>query len=392
MEGTTALYAQIKAGTLAGPPARKVSNYHADGQSPHTNGRLAPSQPGTLAVPQVVPQVDWTQFPKQPTCSGRDTELTQLSQWLVTERTCLVGLFGLGGQGKTTLAAQLAWSLAENGPFARILWRSLKNAPPFSTVLQGWLAFLSDASVAPLPHHVDEQLALLFACLQQQRCLLILDSVECIWRDDLPTETFRAGYEAYGQLMHQMVHTVHQSCLMLISRIRPPGFDTLAMATPEVQSLHIRGLTDDTSAHLLHTWGLTGSHDTMAALLERCSGHPLTLKLVATTVHGLLAGNLEAFGSDVLPIFDDIRVVLDQQFSKLSALEKEIMLRLAEAQQPIPLQTLRDTLSQPPSQPILLEALRTLQCRSLLETGATGLCVPHLVTEYMTHYGRGMMP
>ncbi len=392
MEETTALYEQIKAGTLAGPPAREASSHHADSQSLPTNGRLAPSQPGTLAVPQVVPQVDWTQFPKQPACSGRDTELTQLYQWLVTDEACLVGLFGLGGQGKTTLAAQLAWSLAENGPFARILWRSLGNAPPFSTVLQGWLAFLSDASGAPLPHHVDEQLALLFACLQQQRCLLILDSVECIWRDDLPAETSRAGYEAYGQLMHQMVHTVHQSCLMLISRIRPHGFDTLAMATPAVQSLHVRGLTDDTSAHLLHTWGLTGSHDTMATLLERCSGHPLTLKLVAMTVHGLLAGDLEAFCSDALPIFDDIRTVFDQQFIKLSALEKEIMLRLAEARQPIPLQTLRDTLSQPPSQPILLEALRTLQRRSLLETGAAGLRVPHLMTEYITHYGRGMVP
>ena len=391
MEETTALYEQIKAGTLAGPPARQASSYRVDAHSPHTNGHLAPSQPDTLSVPQVVPQVDWTQFPKQLTCSGRDTELTQLSQWLVTERTCLVGLFGLGGQGKTTLAAQLAWSLAENGPFARILWRSLKNAPPFSTVLQGWLAFLSDASVAPLPHHVDEQLALLFACLQQQRCLLILDNVECIWRDDLPAETFRAGYEAYGQLLHQMVHTVHQSCLMLISRIRPHGFDTLAMATPGVQSLHVQGLTDEASTHLLQTWGLTGSHDTMAALLERCSGHPLTLKLVAMTVQGLLAGNLEAFGSDVLPIFDDIRSVFDQQFNKLSVLEREIMLRLAEARQPIPLQTLRDTLRQPPSHPTLLEALRTLHRRSLLETGATGLGVPRLVTEYMTHYGCGMV-
>jgi len=129
----------------------------------------------------------------------------------------------------------------------------------------------------------------------------------------------------------------------------------------------------------------------MATLLEWCSGHPLTLKLVAMTVHGLLAGDLEAFCSDALPIFDDIRTVFDQQFIKLSALEKEIMLRLAEARQPIPLQTLRDTLRQPPSHPTLLEALRTLHRRSLLETGATGLGIPRLVTEYMTHYGCGMV-
>jgi Bacterial transcriptional activator domain len=117
MEDTTALYDQIKAGALAGPPAMQASSYHANGQSPHSRPGLAPSLPVPLSTPSAVvpsppgggthvrPQVDWTQFPKQPACSGRHAELTQLSQWLIADRACLVGLFGLGGQGKTTLAA-----------------------------------------------------------------------------------------------------------------------------------------------------------------------------------------------------------------------------------------------------------------------------------------------
>jgi hypothetical protein len=72
----------------------------------------------------------------------------EITQWLMVDRAGLAGLFGLGGQGKTTLAAHLAQSLADSGPFERIVWRSLVNAPPFSTVLQGGLAFLGDEQVA----------------------------------------------------------------------------------------------------------------------------------------------------------------------------------------------------------------------------------------------------
>jgi hypothetical protein len=115
----------------------------------------------------------------------------------------------------------LAWSLADRGPFERIVWRSLVNAPPFSTVLQEWLAFLGDDQVAPLPRHVDEQLALLLTHLQRQRCVLILDNVECVLYDDVEAGTWRVDYKPYDQMMAQIAHSIHQSCLVLISRERP---------------------------------------------------------------------------------------------------------------------------------------------------------------------------
>jgi hypothetical protein len=141
----------------------------------------------------------------------------------------------------------------------------------------------------------------------------------------------------------------------------------------DVRSLYVQGLVADAVTQLLGTWGLTGSHDTIAVLMGRYGGHPLALKVVAMTVRELFAGNLEAFLSTMLPIFDDLRTVLDQQFARLSAPEKEILLCLASAPQPISFQVLCDTLCQPPLQPTLLEAVRALQRRSLLTIGAEGL-------------------
>ena len=403
MQETTSLYDQIKAGTLAEPPAMQVSYHRDNRQPPHTRASLAPSPLIPLStLPAVIPpalgtgahvcsQVDWTQFPKQPTCFGRDTELTQLYQWLVAEKASLVGLFGLGGQGKTTLAAQLAWSLADSGSFERLVWRSLMNAPPFANVLRGWMAFLGDEPIAPLPHHVDEQLALLMVHLQRQRCLLILDNVESVLYDGDEAGAWREGYEPYGQILSQIAQNIHQSSLVLISRERPEGFDTQAVATGDVRCLHLQGLTEDAVAHLLRMWRITSSHDTIAALMERYGGHPWSLKLVAMTVQEFFAGSLEAFLSTTLPIFDDLRTALDQQFDKLSHLEKAILRGLASAPQPMPFQGLYDTLRQPPLKPTLLEAVRALQRRSLLTTGAAGLSLPNVVTTYIAQHGHEMV-
>jgi hypothetical protein len=86
-------------------------------------------------------------------------------------------------------------------------------------------------------------------------------------------------------------------------------------------------------------------------------------------------------------IFDDLRTVLDQQFIRLSPLEKEILRCLASAQQPVPFQVLCDTLRQSPWQPTPLEAVRALQRRSLLTSTAEGLSIPNVVTAYIAHDG-----
>jgi hypothetical protein len=104
------------------------------------------------------------------------------------------------------------------------------------------------------------------------------------------------------------------------------------------------------------------------------------------TVQELFAGDLEACLSHTLPLFDDLRAILDQQFVKLSAVEKEILFCLAAAHRSVPFQALCDTLHQPCSQPLLLDAVRALQRRALLTIGAGMLSLPNVVTTYIADY------
>ncbi len=118
--------------------------------------------------------------------------------------------------------------------------------------------------------------------------------------------------------------------------------------------------------------------------MARYSGNPLALKLVADTVQELFAGDLESFLAEETLVFDDVRTLLDQQFDRLTELERSILFWLAVEREPVSAQALRHNLVQPPSGHIFLEALRRLQKRSLTERYPAGFALQNVVMEYLT--------
>ncbi|MEZ4716610.1 MAG: pentapeptide repeat-containing protein [Caldilineaceae bacterium] len=167
------------------------------------------------------------------------------------------------------------------------------------------------------------------------------------------------------------------------SQERPPGYARLEEDLPQVRSLRLAGLDAAAGYQLLADRGLADSPEQDAELVRRYSGNPLALKLVAETVDEIYLGNVAEFLADDTVVFDDIRTVLDQQFARLAPLEQEILFWLAVSRAPVSLAQLRDDLLEPPQRQ-LIEALRSLQRRSLLERGTGGFALQHVVTEYLT--------
>lgn len=356
---TMALYAQLLEG-------ENIDERPGELQVP---GFDAPPRP--RSEPARDDAIDWGDMPGRTPLHGRTHQLTDLTNRLISERCTLVVISGIGGVGKTALAAELTHHMAElpasSAGFTRIIWRSLLNAPRLSALLDDWLRILAPSPLARLPEELDVKLGLLFAELDQQRVLLVLDNVESIMASGEQTGGFCNGFDEYRQLLARMAFGRHQSCLLLTTREIPIGVERLTAEYSHVYDLALTGLSAEQGTELLLERQVKGERETLRLLVDHYSGNPLALKLVAATVSDLYGGDVDAFLRDDAVVFDDIRTVLDQHFDRLSELGRDLLVWLAINREPVGFDELQDDLVVPAARRELLETLRALKRTSLLQ-------------------------
>ncbi|MBI3957500.1 MAG: hypothetical protein HY328_01730 [Chloroflexi bacterium] len=362
-----------------------------------------PHAPQQEPVGLLTPAVHWGDIPAPVELVGREPELAQLAEW-GAQGAKVIGIFGMGGQGKTALAAEFVRGLAQAGPvsqtttapsadpFACIIWRSLVNAPPWQNILGDWVDRLSEHTITALPAHLDDQLALLIELLVRRRSLLVLDNLEGILDTGERAGRFWPGYEGYEQLIQRLAHSDHPSCLLITSRERPRVFERLTQLLPGVRALRLSGLSVAAGIAILHEQEVSASHTGLDVLAQLYSGNPLALLLAARTVHELFHGDVAAFLAQDALIFDDIRDVLDVQFGRMTVLEKDLMLWLSIEREPVSISVLAADLYQRHPRAKLVEALRSLQRRLLVEpyprpdgTNALRFGLQNVVLEYTTN-------
>lgn len=319
---------------------------------------------------------------------NRMIELATLNQWIVRDRCRLVALLGMGGIGKTALSVKLGEQI--QGDFDYLIWRSLRNAPSIQELVANLLQFLCGQQETHLYETFDAQLLRLMACLRASRCLLILDNAEFILQtgDCQGTGSYRSEYEGYGRLLKLIGETSHNSCLVLTSREFPKDLIALEGENLPVRCLKLGGLSPEEGQKIFQVKGsLIGSDAQYTALVERYAGNPLAIKIVASAIKDFFAGDISSFLqflSEKLLIFDELRDLLEEQFGRLSPLEQEIMYWLAINREPVTIQDLQADFAHPISPGELLQAVASLQRRSLIEKTAAGYTQQPVVMEYIT--------
>ncbi|HTL90526.1 MAG TPA: NB-ARC domain-containing protein, partial [Leptolyngbya sp.] len=127
---------------------------------------------------------------------GRETELLTLQQWILAEHCRLLAIVGIAGSGKSSLAAKLASQIEPE--FECVIWRSLKNAPSLEALLNDILPLLqTQKECSTHLTSLHRQTAKLIDCLQNSRCLIVLDDLESVLAGSEPNGQYRAEYEDY---------------------------------------------------------------------------------------------------------------------------------------------------------------------------------------------------
>ena len=320
---------------------------------------------------------DWGNAIDVATFFGRESEINQCKNWIVQERCRLLTILGMGGVGKTAIASKLAREIA--GEFQYVIWRSLRNAPPFVELLSDLILFVSGHEVISLPDSIDVRITILMQYLSTSRCLLILDNGESILRSGETGGLYRQGYEGYGQLFRRLADESHQSCLIITSREQARGIAN-RVGFDRVRSLQLSGLSLTAAKKILKVKGVADSQQ----LIKQYAGNPLALKIAATKIKSLFAGNIGEFLVEGTIVFGDIWDLLEQQFNRLSQLEQAVMFWLAINREAINLSQLKQDVFPVISARKLLETLESLQRRSLIEVNISGFTQQPIVMEYMT--------
>jgi transcriptional regulator with XRE-family HTH domain len=320
---------------------------------------------------------EWGEAPDVPALQGRAKELATLARWVDVERCRLVVVLGAGGIGKTALVARLAHDLAPAFPV--IYWRSLRNALPVQDWLAGALAAFATLPTPP-PDSLEARLTLLLDLLRTQRALLVLDNLETVLAPEAPTVRYRPGYEGYGELLRRLAEGAHQGCVIVTSREKP-----LREGGPAVRALRLGGLGVRDGRALLARRALVGDDAAWRALVARYTGNPLALSVVAETIATVFGGHLAAFLAQDTAVFGDIRLLLDEQVARLSALEQAILTTLAVARESVGFAALVADVGPAVARGAVVEAVEALGRRSLLEEGAGGtFTVQPVVLEHAT--------
>jgi hypothetical protein len=365
-----------------------ASNHGVQGQfyGPVTINNSSASTPTapdqSTSVPVFIPRHDWDEVPAVDEFYGRSDELAQLERWISTDRCRLITILGIGGMGKTALAACIAQQVAHQ--FVYIMWRSLLNAPPLNDLLGQCIVFFSGQQQTDLPDDSRERIRILLRYLKQQRCLLVLDNVETILQDGQAAGAYRAGYEGYGDLILRVGGADHHSLLLLTSREKPQ--DLAKLEGKRVRTLTLSGMSIQESQAILQDHKLKGSEPAWEELVQRFSGNPLALKLTAEPICNLCSGSIDQFlqGGKGKTTLRSVHDILEQQFHRLSPLEAELMYWLAIEREPITMDDLHDALVSRPSRGEMQEALGDLRRRSLIECNEAEPTLQNVVMEYVT--------
>jgi DNA-directed RNA polymerase specialized sigma subunit len=335
-----------------------------------------PNQKTSNTKQSQISHQDLSQMPELGDFYDRPLELHTLTTWILQQHCHLITLTGISGIGKTTLAVQLVQQIKDEFEYA--VWYTLDEFPTIEKFQSNLIQLFSYSEKQDLPPTNQKRLPLI-KYLQNHRCLIVLDDVHNLFCSGELAGKYKPEAEDYRSLFKQIEKLSHQSCLMLIGWEQPREVTQVKSQNTSIRTLQLKGLGIAAAREILRDYGLE-EIDNSETLIHRYQGNPLWLKSVANLIQDLGGGVTELLPNDTILLPEDLKDVLQQQFDRLSELEKQVISLLAKESQPINRAKLLENEIIPASD--LLNALQSLSRRCLIEQQANFYTISPVLRQY----------
>ena len=283
---------------------------------------------------------------------GREDANAQLQTWIADPTVTLIGIQGLGGVGKSALAAHIYNTLREgtmppppsSSPIQNselriqnFQWADVGQKPDFVAFAEGIVLgmggkIIQAGDIIPVMNQ-------LINFLDRQPCLLVVDNLETLlteaegWQD--------SGYEKF---FSRWIEQGRGSTLLLTTREKPNLFQGWEYW------YSLEGLKPKNGAKLLQVLKVKGTEAALETFAQSLDGHPLTLRLVADFLREYCGGELsrvdelgllqeelifkEAEGQHHGKTDARLSWILDQHLQHLTDQERHFLFNLTVYRQP----------------------------------------------------------
>ncbi len=319
----------------------------------------------------------------------REKVVEEVYQLLIQQDITAIALTGMGGVGKSTLAALVSSYVekrrrSDDSPFgAETLWLTLETETTMFDLTGTILAAINKS----LPKFEDltphNQARKLFDALNEAPArLVILDQFEYLL--DIRTGQIRRDRPGIEEWL-DLINTHPCTCrFLLVSRIYPKG--THGLLPKYLREYVVKGLDISESKGILDRQGVEGTEEEIQRAVDLSEGNPLVLSLMASAVrenHINLTTLLEEMKNVVPPKKKSLGDILNDAFSQLNQWQRSLLLTFSVFREPIPLDAALAVLENFPDNASVTSDVGVLLDKSLLDTSSEGRYQLHpLVADY----------